>query len=106
MITKEQVLNASSQPKKITVPVLGDVFIRLISEEQALSAGKSTGPEVRAKMACYSLCNEDGERIFEDGDVDEITKQLKFVSILEIFTQSIEHNGLMTSEAEEEPVKN
>ena len=97
MLTKESLLSVSSPPKKIDVPELGEVFIRLISEEQAIAASKLEGPESRAKMACYSLCDEDGTRLFADGDLDQV-RGLPFISILEIFQQAMVHNGLMSDE--------
>lgn len=102
MLTKDQLTTVSTQPKKITSPTLGDVYVRLISEEEAITSGKIQGAESRAKFLSYALCDEDGARLYADGDLAEIRK-LPFKDVWYIFEQGMMHNGMMPTE---EPEKN
>ena len=102
MITKEQLaaLTENVPPKKITVPILGEVFVRLVSEEETITAGKIQGAPSRAKYISYCLCDEDGKRIYGDKDLGEI-RTLKFVTAWSIFEQGMKYNGMMVPEGEE-----
>ena len=103
MITKEQLaaLTVDVPPKMISVPILGEVFVRLVSEEETIIAGKIQGAPSRAKYISYCLCDEDGKRIYGDKDLGEI-RELKFVTAWSIFEQGMKYNGMMPENEDED----
>lgn len=88
MLTKDQILGIKDlQVEKVEVPEWGGhVFVRGMtgSERDAFEASvvdirgssqKINMVNVRAKLVSLTICDEDGNRLFEDADVIELGKK-------------------------------
>ena len=101
MLTRESLLAAADQvvskPLKISVPHLGDVYVRLLSEDEAVEmSGKK-----RSWFVARVLCDEKGARLFGEANADE-AKRLPYVSVNSIFKQAAKYNDMPVDEDEEE----
>lgn len=87
-LNKEQILKASDIPiKEVQVPEWGgSVFVKGMtgSERDKFESSviemrgnqqKINMVDVRAKLACYTICDESGNRVFEDSEVKELAKK-------------------------------
>lgn len=88
MLTRDQILNAQDiQTEEVSVPEWGGtVLVRALDGEErdALEAsmiqGKGKNAQVnlknlRAKLAARSMVDENGKRLFEDGDIPALAKK-------------------------------
>ena len=88
MLTRDQILNAQDiQTEEVSVPEWGgSVLVRALDGEErdALEAsmiqGKGKNAQVnlknlRAKLAARSMVDENGKRLFEDGDIPALAKK-------------------------------
>jgi hypothetical protein len=87
-LNKEQILQASDiQLKEVDVPEWGgsvyvkgmtgterDKFESSIIEMRG-SQQRVNMIDVRAKLACYTICDESGKRLFTDNEVKELAKK-------------------------------
>lgn len=92
MLTKEEMRTYRRPPKRIEVPELGEVYIRLVTEEEAVEIGDDVGKTSRAKFVSRCLCDADGQRIFADDELDMVIK-LPFCATLAIFNEGMEFNN-------------
>lgn len=87
-LNKEQILNVKDiKIEKINIPEWGgDVYVKGMtgSERDKFEASivemrgsqqKLNMVNVRAKLACYCLCDEKGERLFTDAEMLELGKK-------------------------------
>lgn len=92
MLTKEQILAYRPKPTKIEVPELGEVFVRLFTEAEALELSKLAGKEeARGRIVAKLLCDADGNRFFNDDELDEVLK-IPFRATESIFDQGTKLN--------------
>ncbi len=88
ILTKESILSASDKKiEKLPVPEWGgEIFIKVMSgsERDRFEAwsikqkGKSIVPDmdnIRSKLCVLTICDEAGERLFNDNDVIELGKK-------------------------------
>lgn len=101
MLTRDQILSIVTQPKKVTVPHLGEVYLRLLSEAEA---GQASG-QSRVTFVCMVLCDAEGKRIFSEADQKAVEKSLPFATMGSIFEQGLEFNDMQPAE-DDEPAKN
>ena len=85
LLTREQILTAEDLPKEL-VPCPewgGDVYVRTLSGterddfENSLWEGTGkdrayTGRHIRAKLCARTICDEQGQRLFSDADVEAL----------------------------------
>lgn len=87
-LNKEQILGAKDiRIEKVSVPEWGgDVYVKGMTGterdkfeasivEMRGSQQKLNMVNVRAKLACYCLCDEKGERLFTDAEMGELAKK-------------------------------
>jgi len=108
-LSKTDILNAKdANIATVAVPEWGgDVCIRVMSvgERDAYECewlGKQDkGVEnFRSKLLARCLCDEDGNRLFTDAEVEELSK--KSIHVMErLFKKAIEHNAIAQSDVEE-----
>jgi hypothetical protein len=102
-LTREQILAArrDRKPHRFEVPEWGgDVFIRVLSAKDQMVLSDGVDPkETPVKVLCYSLVNEDGERLFSDEDFEALA-DMDWPVIMRVFTESAKLNGLSTKELE------
>ena len=94
MFTKDQIIAFNPKPTRLEVAQLGEVFIRLLSEAEAREMFDITSGDdnkARAKFVVKSLCDAEGNRTFEDGDLDAVLK-IPFCATFDIFTQGMQLN--------------
>ena len=88
LLTKEQILGASDIVKeKVKVPEWGgEVYVKGLTGaerdkfESSIIEMRGTTQKfnminVRAKLACFALCDETGKRLFTDEEVNELAKK-------------------------------
>lgn len=109
MLTKEQILNANdSKIEAIDIPEWGgQVFIRTISGterdnfEQSIIKGKETDlTNLRAKFCVLVICDENGNRIFNDNHVSVLGKK-SAAALDRIFDAGRKMNGMTDSDVKE-----
>jgi hypothetical protein len=109
MLTKEQILNASdSKIEAIDIPEWGgQVFIRTISGterdnfEQSIVKGKGTDlTNLRAKFCVLVICDESGNRIFNDNHVSVLGKK-SAAALDRIFDAGRKLNGMTDGDVKE-----
>ena len=101
-LTKDQILQADDK-RKVEVDVAewgGKVWLRTMtgaerdSFEQLFSGdSKSNLHNVRAKLLSRVLCDEDGKRLFSDGEVNTLGERSGMV-LDRLFDQARELNGM------------
>ena len=111
-LTKEQILGATDiKVEKVNVPEWGgDVYVKGMSGaerdkfeasivETRGSQQKLNMTNVRAKLACYTICDKDGKRLFTDNEIGELAK--KSASALQrIFDAAQKLSGIGAGEVE------
>jgi len=110
MLNRESILQTNDLPSElVSVPEWGgEVYVRTLTGterdafEQALS-GKKNKPNldnVRARFAVLTICDENGKRLFSDGDVKALGE--KSASALDrVFEVASRLNGFSSEDAEE-----
>ena len=85
----------------------GDVFIRVMTVgerdayEREWIGKKETGIDnFRAKFLARCLCNESGDRLFTDDQVEALAKKSAKV-VSRLFNKAIEHNAMNEKDVEE-----
>lgn len=106
-LTREQILSTNDRPTvAVDVPEWGGtVYVRTMSgsdraQFETLCAGQplATG-KIMEKLVTFTVCDENGERIFNDDDVEELSKKNAGV-ILRIFQKAAELNALRETDVE------
>jgi hypothetical protein len=113
ILTKDQILSANdSALLKVPVPEWGgDVYIKVMTcgerdaYENEWVRKKETGvDDFRAKFLAKCLVDENGQRLFGNGDIDKLAaKSSKIINRL--WLAAMEHNNL-SDDAIEETAKN
>jgi len=111
-LNKEQILGAKDiKIEKISIPEWGgDVFIKGMtgSERDKFEASivemrgsqqKLNMVNVRAKLACYCLCDEKGERLFSDAEMLDLAKK-SASSLQRIFDTAQRLSGIGDADVE------
>lgn len=102
-LTKEQILsNSKPAVKEIEIPELeSTAFIRVMTGQQrdefeTMVTTKNTG-NLRGTVAAWVLCDEGGNRLFEDRDAVELgQKDVRFLT--RIFDATVELSALSQEE--------
>lgn len=110
MLTKEQILQANDLPKELVkVPEWdGEVYVRTMTGaerdafEQSLiiSKGKIDLVNVRAKLCALAICDENGNRLFSDLEIEQLG-QKSAVALDRIFEVTQRLNKIGTEDIEE-----
>jgi hypothetical protein len=87
-LTKEQILTAKDiETKKLHVPAWGgDIYIKGMTgterDKYESTVMQANGKDIsvnminaRARMAAYTICDENGNNIFTEADIKELTKK-------------------------------
>ena len=105
-LSKAAILKANDTKLSAAIPVPewgGDVYVKTLSGterdsfEEAYAESKMK--QFRARFLVLTLCDESGERLFDDSDVEELGKKSSVV-INRLFEASWGHNAF-TNEAVE-----
>lgn len=102
-LTRQQILAARKdrKPTRLEVPEWGgDVFIRVLSVEDQLQWEDMPQREVVMRCLVIALVDEDGRRIFEDGDETELARE-EFPVIMRVFSEVAKVNGLTSKELDD-----
>lgn len=84
LLTKDDIIKADDRKKKLVkVPEWGgEVYVRVMSgtdrdkfESNAIQNGRLNPENIRAKLAALTICDENGDLIFSDADVEELGKK-------------------------------
>ena len=108
MLTRDQILAADDIHVE-AVDQWGGVYVRVMDGasrdafEEACAAdrkriGKKRG--IRAWLAVYAVCDEHGTRLFEDGDVEAVSRK-SAIALDAIFTVAARINRLFKADIEE-----
>lgn len=108
-LTKDQIL-AADDLGLLEVKVKewgGSVFIRIMTvgerdayeNDWVLNKGKGV-ENFRAKFLAKCLCDEKGERLFSDAEVDQLAKKSAKV-MSRIWAKAMEHNALTDKDVED-----
>ena len=109
-LTKDQIFNASDhQIKTLNIPEWGgDICLKTMTgfqrdkyESEILKCQKNNSfVNMRVKLAIYTVCDEDGNLLFEEKDINLLTK--KSASALDkIFDEATKMNGISEEDIEE-----
>ncbi|MGH7206891.1 MAG: hypothetical protein ACREI2_11865 [Nitrospiraceae bacterium] len=103
-LTRAQILASrrDRKPVRLEVPEWGgDVYVRVLSAADQMAISDELPPtEVPIQILLHCLVDESGERIFTDGDQDELAKE-DFPIIMRVFSFVAKLNGLSTKELDE-----
>jgi len=110
MITADEILSFDDGTiEKLIVPEWGnaEVYIRTMSgserdtwELYASKAMERKGAvNIRAKLACLCLCDENGKRLFADGQVDQLGKKSS-KALDRVYSAALKVNKLSDDEIE------
>jgi len=112
MLTRDQILKAKDIPmEKVSVPEWGgEVMVKGLSGKERdwfeLSVFEQKGrnqkvnmANLRAKLASLSICDEEGNRLFSEDDVEELAKK-SAVALQRVFSIAQRLSGLSNEEAE------
>ena len=106
-LSKAAILAAKDTKLSAAIPVPewgGDVFVKTLSGterdafEDAYSQNKMK--QFRCRFLVLTLCDDKGERFFEDSDVEELGKKSSVV-INRLFESAWEHNAFTTKAVED-----
>ena len=106
MLTREQLLHpAPLAVERVDLPAFGDaVFVRELTlgerdrfEEAILTKPQ---PDYRGELLVRSLCDQDGKRLFTDGET-ELFKDLGAARLQPAFATAMRLSALRTSDLEE-----
>lgn len=107
LLTKEAILAANDLPtERVAVPEWGgDVLVRTMTgaDRDAFEAsliGKSVRMDnVRARLVSLTLCNEAGERMFDDAEIAALGKK-SARALDRVFSVAQRLNGIGTEQVE------
>ena len=107
MLSKDQILNANDvKLEEVNIPEWnGSVYVRVMSAGERdsfeIQATKPNGKQnLRARLAVLTVCDKDGNRIFEESDIPALAK--KSASALDaIFRVAIHLNAMTDADIEE-----
>jgi len=110
-LSRDAILSADDLPRQeVDVPEWGGtVFVRSMSGlerdtfETSLTNGKDKSvnlKNIRARLVCLTAVDDNGERLFADGDEDALGKK-SAAALDRIFTVAQKLNGLNSSDVEE-----
>ncbi|MGH7206836.1 MAG: hypothetical protein ACREI2_11575 [Nitrospiraceae bacterium] len=103
-LSREQILASRKdrKPVRLEVPEWGgEVYVRVLSAADQMAISEGLPPsKVPIRILLHCLVDEGGERIFADGDQDELARE-DFPIILRVFSFVAKLNGLSTKELDE-----
>lgn len=107
LLTKEAILAADDLPRKlVNVPEWGgDVFVRTMTGtdrdafEASLIGKEGRMENVRARLVSLTLCNEAGERMFDDAEIAALGKK-SARALDRVFSVAQRLNGIGTEQVE------
>lgn len=107
ILTKEAILAADDLPRElVNVPEWGgDVFVRTMTGtdrdafEASLIGKEGRMENVRARLVSLTLCNEAGERIFDDAEIAALGKK-SARALDRVFSVAQRLNGIGTEQVE------
>lgn len=104
--------------KKVEVADWGEAYIRQWSGAERVAYMKASSQmrtegeidvskviENQFLLVAIGLCNENGNRLYNDDEINELPKEVKAEVIEDLFTEISKYNGLEISEIKEE-IKN
>lgn len=102
MSLRDQILSsADTRLEPVPVPEWGcTVFVPVVTVEDMEHHQKGSGPNTLARMACFVIRDEQGQRIFTDADAPAMAKR-SVTAVNRIITKFNEINGFT-----EDPAKN
>jgi len=110
MLSAEDILSSKDDSlEKVSVPEWGgDVFVRTMTggerDSWELYASKqmerANNVNIRAKLACLCLCDENGKRLFGDGQVDALGKK-SAKALDRVYSAALELNKLTDEDIEQ-----
>lgn len=107
ILTKEAILAADDLPRElVNVPEWGgDVFVRTMTGtdrdafEASLIGKEGRMENVRARLVSLALCNEAGERMFDDAEIAALGKK-SARALDRVFSVAQRLNGIGTEQVE------
>lgn len=107
ILTKEAILAADDLPRElVNVPEWGgDVFVRTMTGtdrdafEASLIGKEGRMENVRARLVSLALCNEAGERMFDDAEIAALGKK-SARALDRVFNVAQRLNGIGTEQVE------
>ena len=107
ILTKEAILAADDLPRElVSVPEWGgDVFVRTMTGtdrdafEASLIGKEGRMENVRARLVSLTLCNEAGERMFDDAEIAALGKK-SARALDRVFSVAQRLNGIGTEQVE------
>lgn len=107
ILTKEAILAADDLPRElVNVPEWGgDVFVRTMTGtdrdafEASLIGKEGRMENVRARLVSLTLCNEAGERMFDDAEIATLGKK-SARALDRVFSVAQRLNGIGTEQVE------
>ncbi len=107
ILTKEAILAADDLPRElVSVPEWGgDVFVRTMTGtdrdafEASLIGKEGRMENVRARLVSLTLCNEAGERMFDDAEIAALGKK-SARALDRVFSVAQRLNGIGTEQVD------
>lgn len=102
MTIRDKLKNAGHRkPLRVQIPECGfDLYVRVLTvgerdsyENMWLNRGNGGVKDFRSHYLCRVLCDEDGKRLYADGDVDEVAS-LDGAIMSRVFDIAASHNKL------------
>lgn len=109
LLTRDQILNSDDLPRvKVRIPEWGDkdsfIYVRTMtaSERDSFEAEhlKSATANCRARLAARTVCDQLGERIFIEADIQKLGGKSSR-PLARIFDAAVKLNGISKSDVEE-----
>lgn len=106
MLNKDQILQAKdAKTEKVEVPEWGGfVYVRMMTARQRdqFEAEQISDPykDVRARLAVHTVCDEQGEMLFQKQDVDALG-QKSAAALDRIFSAAVKLNRITKEDVDE-----
>ena len=109
VLSKADFMQLKTSVKKLDIPELGEVFIKVMSAAEREGLERQMKKEidnngVRASIFIYSVCDEDGVLEFNDDDLETV-KKFPLPIVSKVYEFSNELNGI-DEQAKEAAAKN
>jgi hypothetical protein len=109
VLNRDQILAAAAQTKAVEIvhTTIGDIGIRVMSgtereayERQIFVDGKVSHEHLRAKLLAKVICDPEGTRVFNDGDIAAIS-ELPAPVVIQLFEKAQKVNALTREDLDE-----